>query len=90
MADTEPGAMWLWEPTLLLRWRVAGSASTAALLVDAEMLRVRGTTLVLEQLWRGRQVDDGVVDPRHPTKLRVPYEMREEWREVPVVEGEGQ
>lgn len=85
MADD--AAMWLWEPTLLLRWRVAGSASTAALLVDAEMLRVRGTTLVLEQLWRGRStVDDGVVDPRHQTRPRVPYEMREEWREVPVVD----
>lgn len=75
---TDDAAMWLWEPTLLLRWRQADPAHAII------------KTLVLEQLWRGRQVDDGVVDPRHPTRPRprVPYEMREEWREVPVVEGE--
>ena len=74
MSETE----WVWEPTLRLRWRVAGSDPAAVLLVDAEMLRVRGTTLVLEQLWRGR---------RGHLFGGGPFDLCEEWREVPVVEG---
>lgn len=69
--------MWLWEPTLLLRWRVVGlGPPDPDLRVNAEMLRVRGTTLVLEQLWRGRRGHLFDAD----------FEIREQWREVPVVE----
>lgn len=76
MADDT--AMWLWEPTMQLRWRSE--------LRWAGFTKKSRPRRVLQQLWRGRQVDDGVVDPRHPTRPRVPYEMREEWREVPVVD----
>lgn len=65
--------MWLWEPTLLLRWRwrrgwrrvVSGDPTETA---DFH---------VLEQLWRGRKVDEPL-----------PVYALEEWREVPVVEEE--
>ena len=56
--------MWLWEPTLLLRWRQAEPAHAIV------------KTLVLEQLWRGRRGHLFDAD----------FEIREEWREVPVVE----
>lgn len=70
---------WIWEPTLLLRWRVVGlGPPDPDLRVDAEMLRVRGTTLVLEQLWRGRR--GHLFGPE-------PFDIREEWRAVPVAEG---
>lgn len=61
---TDDAAMWLWEPTLLLRWRQAEPAHAIV------------KTLVLEQLWRGRR---GHLFDKD-------FEVREEWREVPVAE----
>jgi hypothetical protein len=80
---------WLWEPTLLLRWRLTTPMPFGALVtVDqhapgmtvAEILRVNGRTIVLEQLWRGRKVaGQDVIMPLVP-------ETREEWHAVPVVD----
>jgi hypothetical protein len=67
---------WLWEPTLLLRWRTADPT----LPDDAQILRVSGRTVVLEQLWRSRKGEgQDVAVPLVP-------EIREEWRAVLVVD----
>jgi hypothetical protein len=67
-----------------LRWRLTTPKPFGALVTadqhDAEILRVSGRTVVLEQLWRGRKVEGQDVEvPLVP-------EIREEWRAVLVVD----